>query len=78
MPTENRKREKDMGKIVGTKETIITTNEGLKLVRRVTTVLMPNGKYRYPVDYYDATPGPVKITKEELERVRIPVYKQLI
>jgi len=67
-----------MGKIVGTKETIITTNEGLKLVRRVTTVLMPNGKYRYPVDYYDATPGPVKITKEELERVRIPVYKQLI
>ena len=32
-----------MGKIVGTKETIITTNEGLKLVRRVTTVLMPNG-----------------------------------
>ena len=72
------KREKDMGKIVGTKETIITTNEGLKLVRRVTTVLMPNGKYRYPVDYYDATPGPVKITKEELERVRIPVYKQLI
>ena len=39
-----------MGQIVGTKETIITTNEGLKLVRRVTTVRMPNGKYRYPVD----------------------------
>ena len=67
-----------MGTIVGTKETIITTNEGLKLVRRVTTVLMPNGKYRYPVDYYDATPGTVRITSEELNRKRIPVYKQLI
>ena len=67
-----------MGKIVDTKETIITTNEGLKLVRRVTTVLMPNGRYRYPVDYYDATPGPVRISKEELDRIRIPIYKQLI
>lgn len=67
-----------MGTIVGTKETIITTNEGLKLVRRVTTVRMPNGKYRYPVDYYDATPGTVRITSEELNRKRIPVYKQLI
>ncbi|MBR6319151.1 MAG: hypothetical protein IKR50_01765 [Prevotella sp.] len=67
-----------MGQIVGTKETIITTNEGLKLVRRVTTVRMPNGKYRYPVDYYDATPGTVKVSTQELERIRIPVYKQLI
>ena len=67
-----------MGKIGGTKETIITTNEGLKLVRRVTTVLMPYGKYRYPVDYYDATPGAVAVTPQELERIRIPVYKQLI
>ena len=67
-----------MGQIVGAKETIITTNEGLKLVRRVTTVRMPNGKYRYPVDYYDATPGTVKVSTQELERIRIPVYKQLI
>lgn len=67
-----------MGQIVGTKETIITTNEGLKLVRRITTVRMPNGKYRYPVDYYDATPGTVKVSTQELERIRIPVYKQLI
>ena len=67
-----------MGQIVGTKETIITTNEGLKFVRRVTTVRMPNGKYRYPVDYYDATPGTVKVSTQELERIRIPVYKQLI
>ena len=67
-----------MGKIVGSTETIITTNEGLRLVRRVMTVRMPNGKYRYPVDYYDATPGPVAITAQERERIRIPVYKQLI
>ena len=67
-----------MGTIVGTKETIITTNEGLKLVRRVTTVRMPNGKYRYPVDYYDATLDTVRITSEELNRKRIHVYKQLI
>ena len=65
-------------KTIGTKETIITTNEGLKLVRRVTTVLMPNGKYRYPVDYYDATPGAVLVTEAERQRIRIPVYKELI
>jgi len=67
-----------MGKIIGTKEQLITTNEGLKLIRRVTTVEMPNGKCRYPVDYYDPTPEPVCITKEEQDRVRIPVYKQVI
>ena len=54
-----------MGTIVGTKETLITTNEGLKLVRRERTVKMPNGKYRHPVDYYDATPGAVAVTPQE-------------
>ncbi len=68
----------DMGNTVSVKETLITTNEGLKLIRRVRTVRMPNGRYRYPVDYYDATPGAVRVTREELERIRIPVYKQLI
>ncbi len=67
-----------MGKIIDIKETPITTNEGIKLIRRETTVLMPNGRYRYPVDYYDATPGTVKVTTQELERMRIPVYKRLI
>ena len=67
-----------MGKIVGTKETLITTNEGLKLVRRERTMKMPNGKYRHPVDYYDATPGAVAVTPQERERIRIPVYKMLI
>ena len=67
-----------MGKILNTQETLITTNEGLKLIRRVTTVQMPNGKCRYPIDYYDATPGTVKVSSEELNRIRIPVYEQLI
>lgn len=65
-------------KTISTQGTIITTNEGLKLVRRVTTVQMPNGRFRYPVDYYDATPGAVAVSPEERERIRIPVYKELI
>ena len=67
-----------MGNVLGTKETLITTNEGLKLIRRVRTVRMPNGNLRHPVDYYDATPGTVKVTTQELERMRIPVYERLI
>lgn len=43
-----------------TKETLITTNEGIRLVRRERVVRMPNGKLRHPVDYYDATPGAVE------------------
>ena len=67
-----------MSNVLGTKETLITTNEGLKLIRRVRTVRMPNGNLRHPVDYYDATPGTVKVTTQELERMRIPVYERLI
>ena len=67
-----------MGKIVEVKMQTITTNEGLKLIRRAMKVEMPNGKFRYPVDYFDATPGTVSVSPEELERIRIPVYKRLI
>jgi hypothetical protein len=38
---------------------------------------MPNGKYRHPVDYYDASEEPVLITKEERNRRRIPVYEEI-
>ena len=69
---------KCMGNVLGTKETLITTNEGIKLIRRERTVRMPNGKFRHPVDYYDATPGTVKVTTQELERMRIPVYERVI
>jgi len=44
-----------MGKIIDKTITKIVTEEGISLFRRVTKVLMPNGKYRYPVDYFDAT-----------------------
>ena len=67
-----------MGNIIDKKETIITTNEGRSIVRRVTTVLCPNGQYRYPVDYYDGTPGGVKVSENERKRIAIPGYKQLI
>lgn len=67
-----------MGKIVDVSITKIVTDEGVALFRRVTKVLMPNGRYRYPVDYFDATPGLVKISKQEMESVAIPVYKKLI
>ena len=70
-----------MGKIIDKTITKIVTEEGIFLFRRVTKVLMPNGKYRYPVDYvdyFDATPGVVKVSKEEMDKVAIPVYKKLI
>lgn len=67
-----------MGQIIDRTITKIVTDEGIALFRRVTTVLMPNGKCRYPVDYFDATPGVVKISKEEMNKIAIPVYKKLI
>lgn len=67
-----------MGKIIGSKTTRIVTNDGIQLIRRVTTVQMPNGNYRYPVDYYDASPEAIEMTKEKLDKIRVPVYKQLI
>ena len=64
-----------MGTILGRTKTKIKTCEGTVLYRRVTTVRMPNGKCRYPVDYYDATPGTVEVSDKELENLRNPVYK---
>jgi hypothetical protein len=67
-----------MGRVVNVKEQVITTNSGMKFIRRTKTVEMPNGRYRYPVDYYDASPEPVRITQEERERRRIPIYEPVI
>lgn len=67
-----------MGTIIERQSRRITTSDGQILVRRVTTVQLPNGKYRYPVDYYDATPGAVKVTQSEREQLRVPVYECLI
>ena len=60
------------------KITRVVTDEGVMLYRRVTEVLMPNGKWRYPVDYFDATPGVVKVTKDERSKLAIPVYDKII
>lgn len=67
-----------MGVIIKQKTTHVKTAEGLTLARRVTTVKMPNGHYRYPIDYYDATPGAVRVSSSELDNLRIPAYSQLI
>lgn len=49
-----------MGKIIDKAIRKIVTEEGLSLFCRVTKVLMPNGKYRYPVIYFEETPGLVR------------------
>ena len=67
----------DMGK-ADRKITKVVTDEGLLLYRRVTEVIMPNGKTRYPVDYFDATPGVVKVSKAERHKLSIPVYDIII
>ena len=67
-----------MGQIVDRKITKIVTIDGVEIIKRVTTVLMPNGKYRYPVEYYTVDDEVKALTKEQLDRIRIPVYKQLI
>jgi hypothetical protein len=67
-----------MGKIIKKEEQRITTDDGHVIIRRVTTVLRPNGKYRYPVDYYDATEGLVEISQRERDHLRVPGYKCLI
>ena len=35
----------------------IETAGGRRLIRRVEKILMPNGRYRYPVTYIDMSPG---------------------
>lgn len=67
-----------MGVIINKEKKKITTSDGIVLVRRVTTVRLPNGKYRYPIDYYDATPGAVKVSEKEMENLKVPGYKQII
>ncbi len=67
-----------MGKIIHQTMTRIMTDDGQHLIRRVTKVLMPNGKYRYPVDYFDASSDVVKVSDQELDNLRIPGYMMLV
>ena len=68
----------DMQRIIKRQLTRFTTDDGRDFVRRITTVLRPNGTYRYPIDYYDATPGAVKISQRERDHLAVPGYKQFI
>jgi hypothetical protein len=67
-----------MRKVVDKKERKIVTSDGQVFIHRITTVLCPNGRYRYPEDYFDATPGAVKISEQERKATMIPAYKTLI
>ena len=67
-----------MGKIVDKTETKIVTLDGVVIIKQVTKVLMPNGKYRYPTVYITVNDDVKALTTEQLDKIRIPVYKQLI
>ena len=67
-----------MGKIINQKMTRIMTDDGQHLIRRVTQVQRPNGRYRYPVDYFDATSDMVKVSDQELDNLKVPGYLMLV
>ena len=41
------------------------TMDGRKYIKRVEKILMPNGRYRYPVTYIEQTGGFRLVTEEE-------------
>jgi hypothetical protein len=57
-------------RVIEITETPLNVVRGRNVVRRVEKILMPNGRYRYPVTYIDRTPGgwPASIV-EETERI---------
>ena len=61
-------------KVVKVTDTPIETIGGRKLIRRVEKILMPNGRYRYPVTYIDKTPSFRVISREEWQASRIPSH----
>ena len=67
-----------MGQIIDKTETKIVTLDGQEIIKQVTKVLMPNGRYRYPTIYFTVNDEIKPLTKEQLDKIRIPVYKQLI
>ena len=67
-----------MGKIVDKTETKIVTLDGVEIIKQVTKLLMPHGKYRYPTVYFTVNDDVQDLTEEQLDKIRIPVYKQLI
>lgn len=44
-------------KVIEVTDTPLNLVPGRNVIRRVEKILMPNGRYRYPVTYIDKTPG---------------------
>ena len=55
-------------------DTPIRATNGRPLIRRTEKILMPNGRYRYPVTYIDMTPGYVDTTDFWKDQKRAPGY----
>lgn len=49
--------EKIVRKVIEVIDTPLDIIAGRNIIRRVEKILMPNGRYRYPVTYIDKTPG---------------------
>ena len=64
-------------KVVEITDTPIKTAGGRKLIRRVEKILMPNGRYRYPVTYIDMTPG-FWVAPEDWAKDRVHGYEMEI
>ena len=68
-----------MGKIVDKTETKIVTLDGVEIIKQVTNVLSTNDTYRLmPIVYFTVNDDVKALTAEQLDKIRIPVYKQLI
>ncbi|MBQ9357904.1 MAG: hypothetical protein IJT98_11540 [Prevotella sp.] len=66
---------KTVRKVVDVTDTPVKTVSGRRLIRRVEKILMPNGRYRYPVTYIDMTPGFVRGSEMWKNEKRAPGYK---
>ena len=65
-------------KVVEITDMPIKTDTGRPLIRRVEKILMPNGRYRYPVTYIDMTPGFVDLSEIWANEKRAPGYQMEI
>ena len=73
--TESNMETTTIRKVVEVTDTPIRATNGRPLIRRVEKILMPNGRYRYPVTYIDMTPGYVRASEVWVEKKRAPGYK---
>lgn len=60
----------NLRKVIEVTDTPITTVGGQRLIRRVEKILMPNGRYRYPVTYIENYNGFRVISRDEWNKRR--------